>query len=85
MKSNDIVEDIRNLINDPSTLENISASRKIESLNKSTKSQEKKFPSQDNKKEEEKTVIDDIYYDYKTTSFFKKLSIPRICTLYQVL
>lgn len=83
LKSNDIVGDIRNLINDPSTLEKIS--KKIESVTKNIKSQEKKFPTQDNKKEEEKILKDDIYFDYKTTSFFKKLGLPRNCTLNQVL
>ena len=85
LKSNDIVCDIRNLMNDPSTLENLSTRRKIESDNKKTKFNEKKLKPQENTKEEEKIVKDDIYYDFKTTSFFKKLGTPRICTLYHVM
>ena len=34
--------------------------------------------------EEEKSSKDDLYFDFRTTSFYKKLGLPRLCTQYQV-
>jgi hypothetical protein len=82
LKSADIASDVRNLLDDPTLLEKLNSTRKPEANNKS-KPSDKKFP-QDSKKEEEKQVKDDVYFDYKTTSFFKKLGAPRTCTLFQV-
>ena len=69
-------------MSDPSILEKISKKKIDTNVNKR---EEKKFPSKEDKKEEEKSMILDIYHDYKTTSFYKKLGLPRSCTLYQVI
>ena len=77
LKSRDIVGDIKNLLNDPSVLEMITK-KEVPKLKP-----EKKF-IQESKKEEEKIATpDDVFSDYKTTSFYKKFGLPRHCTLFQ--
>ena len=85
LKSNDIVGDIRNLMNDPSTIEKIASSRKQEIPGKVSKPQDKKFPQEKKNEEEEKSSKDDLYFDFRTTSFYKKLGLPRLCTQFQVI
>ncbi len=84
LKSNDIVGDIRNLMNDPSTLEKLASTRKHEIPGKITRPHDKKFVQEKKNEEEEKSSKDDLYFDFRTTSFYKKLGLPRLCTQFQV-